>query len=402
MCLKERISDPNTPIIGAVQQNRRKQLPLPYIWESNDWPRFRWDAAAICANSYRYALTVGHLAREAAPLSEEERQEAIIGLMVAEAQKSSWIEGESISPRAIRAAIRKQLGLLETDRRQNPRARGIARLMVAARQQFAALLTARRLCAWHRQFLGEQLTGAGHWRTEPVWIVSGPAGGKTVDYEGPPASRVEREMSRFIDWFNASEALPGPVRSGVAHLYFECIHPFEDGNGRMGRAIAEIALSQELGHSALLSLSSAIDLRRKEYYEALKQASARDSMDITGWLDWWTQRVVDAQVQARARFGFLVARKQFWRAFSDKVNQRQEKVLTHALREDPAGLEEGMSARRYRRITGCSKATASRDLTTLVRLGAIERLPGGGRSTRYAVRLPPPPSPNAWETAVRE
>ena len=175
--------------------------------------------------------------------------------MVAEAQKSSWIEGESISPRAIRAAILKQLGLIRTDRRQNPRARGIARLMVAGRSQFAAPLAPRRLCEWHKQFLGEVLAEAGRWRNQPVWIMSGWAGNKTVDYEGPPASRVEDEMARFIDWFNASAALPGPVRSGVAHLYFECIHPFEDGNGRMGRAIAEIALSQELGYAALVSLS---------------------------------------------------------------------------------------------------------------------------------------------------
>ena len=370
---------------------------MPYIWESKDWPHFRWDAESVCLNSYGYALTVSHLAREIGPLAEQERKDAAVDLMVAEAQKSSWIEGESISPRAIRAAILKQLGLIRTDRRQNPRARGIARLMVAARSHFAAPLTARRLCEWHKQFLGEVLAEAGRWRNQPVWIMSGPAGNKTVDYEGPPASRVEDEMARFIDWFNASAALPGPVRSGVAHLYFECIHPFEDGNGRMGRAIAEIGLSQELGHAALLSLSNTIEQRRKAYYAALKQASSRDSMDITEWLRWWTECVLDAQIEARAQIGFLVARKQFWRAYGDKVNKRQEKVLTRMLREvreDPAGLERGVSAREHMRTSGCSKATASRDLTALLRIGALERLPGGGRSTRYAVRLPNPASRN--------
>ena len=370
---------------------------MPYIWESKDWPHFRWDAESVCLNSYGYALTVSHLAREIGPLAEQERKDAAVDLMVAEAQKSSWIEGESISPRAIRAAILKQLGLIRTDRRQNPRARGIARLMVAARSQFAAPLAARRVCQWHKQFLGEVLAEAGRRRNQPVWIMSGPAGNKTVDYEGPPASRVEDEMARFIAWFNASAALPGPVRSGVAHLYFECIHPFEDGNGRMGRAIAEIALSQELGHAALLSLSNTIGQRRKAYYAALKQASSRDSMDITEWLEWWTGCVLDAQIEARAQIGFLVARKQFWRAYGDKVNDRQEKVLTRMLREvreGPAGLEQGVSAREHLRTSGCSKATASRDLTALLRIGALERLPGGGRSTRYAVRLPDPASRN--------
>ena len=378
---------------------------MPYIWESKDWPHFRWDAETVYANSYRYALNASRLARETWPLSEPERQDAVISLMVAEAQKTSWIEGESVSPRAIRAAILKQLGLVRTDRRQNPRARGIARLMIAARTHFAAPLTGAGLCEWHNQFLGELQDGAGlcewhnqflgelqdgagRWRLQPVWIVSGPAGGRTVDYEGPPAARVEREMARFIAWFNAGETLPGPVRSGVAHLYFECIHPFQDGNGRMGRAVAEIALSQELGYPAPLRSSSVIEQRRKGYYEALRQASSQDSMDITHWLRWWTKCVVDAQTEARAQFGFLAARKQFWRAYADRVNDRQKKTLTRMLRDGPADLKEGMSAKRHMRLTGCSKATASRDLTALVRIGALERLPGGGRSTRYAIRLP--------------
>ena len=266
--------------------------------------------------------------------------------------------------------------------------------MVAARSHFAAPLTAPRLCEWHKQFLGEVLEEAGRWRNQPVWIMSGPAGNKTVDYEGPPASRVENEMARFIDWFNASAALPGPVRSGVAHLYFECIHPFEDGNGRMGRAVAEIALSQELGYGALLSLSNTIEQRRKGYYTALKQASARDSMDITTWLRWWTECVLDAQIHARAQFGFVVRRKRFWQTYGGRVNSRQAEVLTRMLREGASGLEEGVNAKQHMRITKCSKATATRDLTSLVRIGALERLPGGDRSTRYAVQLPNPASRN--------
>ena len=377
---------------------------MPYIWESKDWPHFRWDAETVYANSYRYALNTSHLARETWPLSEPERRDAVISLMVAEAQKTSWIEGESVSPRAIRAAILNQLGLVRTDRRQNPRARGVARLMIAARTHFAAPLTGAGLCEWHNQFLGELQDGAGRWRLQPAWIVSGPADARTVDYEGPPAARVEREMARFIAWFNAGETLPGPVRSGVAHLYFECIHPFEDGNGRMGRAIAEIALSQELGYPAPLSLSSVIEPRRKGYYEALRRTSSQDSMDITHWLSWWTQCVVDAQIEARARFAFLAARKQFWRACGDRVNDRQKKTLTRMLREGPANLKKDMSAKRHMRLTGCSKATASRDLAALVRMEALERLPGGGRSTRYAIRLPEastaPSAPSARRIAT--
>ncbi len=366
---------------------------MPYIWESRDWPHFRWDAADVYPNCYRYALNAGHLAREITPLSEQEREDAVIALMVAEAQKTSSIEGESVSARAVRAAIHKLLGRTATENRQNARARGIARLMVAARQHFSAALNAGSLCDWHKQFLGDLQEGAGRWRRQPVWIVSGPARDKRVDYEGPPATRVAEEMARFIEWFNASESLPGPVRAGVAHLYFECIHPFEDGNGRMGRAIAEIALSQEMGSGVLLSLSSVIEQRRQEYYAALKLASSCASTDITGWLEWWTQCVLDAQIEARNQFRCLVRRKQFWSAFREQVNSRQEKVLTHMLHEGSAGgearMSANMSAKEYRRLTGCSKPTATRDLTALVRIGALKRLPGGGRSTRYAVQLPP-------------
>ena len=368
---------------------------MPYIWESKDWPHFNWDAEAVYANSYRYALTVSHLAQEMSLLSEQEREDAAIDRMVTEGRKTSWIEGESIHPRAIRAAILNQLGLARTARQQNRRARGIARLMVAAREHFAAPLSAGRLCEWHRQFLGELLGDAGRWRTHSIWIMSGLAGNKTVDYEAPPASCVDAEMARFIRWFAASQALPGPVRSGVAHLYFECIHPFADGNGRMGRALAEIALSQELGYAALLSLSNTIEQRRKGYYAALKQASSRDSMDITKWLRWWTQCVLDAQVEARAQIGFLVDKKRFWRAFGERINKRQEKVLTRMLGEGPARFKVGMSAKEYTRLTGCSKATATRDLTALRQAGALQRLPGGGRSTRYAIQLPEPSSANA-------
>ena len=363
---------------------------MPYIWELKDWPHFTWDAGAVHANSYRYALNANRLANEVQPLSDQERADSMIELMVAEAQKTSRIEGETINPEAIRSSILKQLGLAEEDRWQDPDARGIARLVVLSRQEFAEPLTVERLCSWHRQFLGERIRNAGRWRTEPIRIVSGVAGKEKVHFEGPPASRVAGEMATFLQWFNASTSLPGPVRSGVAHLYFESIHPFEDGNGRMGRIVAEIALSQELGYPAVLSLSAAIDRQRKEYYQMLNQASRQSSMDITGWLEWWTQCVLDSQEQAWGKIAFVIRKAAFWRTCENRVNDRQEKVLARMLREGPEGFKGGMSARKYVGLTGCSDSTATRDLSLLASIGALERLPAGGRSTRYVLRLPGP------------
>ena len=361
---------------------------MPYIWELKDWPHFTWNAGVVQDNSYRYALTVNRLASEMRSLSYQERTNSMIDLMVSEAQTTSRIEGETADPEAVRSSILKQLGLAEEDRWQDPYARGIARLMVLSGQDFAEPLTVDGLCSWHRQFLGERMRNAGRWRTKPIWIVSGVAGKEKVHFEGPPASRLAGEMETFVEWFNASSSLPGPVRSGVAHLYFESIHPFADGNGRMGRAIAEIALSQELGYPALLSLSSAIDRQRKQYYEMLNQASRQSNMDITGWLEWWTQCVLNAQEQAREQIVFVIRKAAFWRSYGNRVNDRQEKVLARMLREGPEGFKGGMSARKYVALTRCSGATATRDLSFLTKIGALERLPSGGRSTRYALRLP--------------
>ena len=367
---------------------------MPYIWESKNWPNFTWDSQAVEANNYSYALTAGRLAREAQSLSEPERRDAVIDLMVTEARKTSWIEGEDIDPEAIRSSILKQLGLIETDYRRDPHARGIARLMTATRSLFAEPLSKERLWEWHKLFMGATLEdAAGKWRKEPSWIVSGVHGKEKVHYQAPPAARVPEEMAKFIHWFNASPSLPGPVRAGVAHLYFESIHPFADGNGRMGRAIADIALSQELRYPAFISLSNAIDDQRKSYYAALQHASNQLSMDITGWLNWWTRCVRHAQENACEQIAFAVKKSVFWKTRGHGLNARQEKALKRMLRAGPAGFAGGMSTQKYARLTRCSKRTAARDLRELVNKGALETLPGGGRSTRYALQLPARPTP---------
>lgn len=370
---------------------------MKYLWAREGWPQLRFDLQAAQGTLYRYAMEANWLKGTVAQLAEEDQTEALIDLMVSEAIKTSAIEGEDFDRRDVRSSIRNQLGLnpaLEPVR--DPRANGIAALMISVRESFREPLTRERLFAWHDMVIADpddrRRMPVGAWRDDGVQIVSGPIGRETVHFEAPPPRDVPEEMARFLHWFNATAPkaqasdLPGPVRAAVAHLHFECIHPFADGNGRIGRAISEVALSQELGRPVLLSLSMAIEAERGKYYDALAAAS-RGGLDVTPWVRYFVDTVFEAQLQARARIAFVLEKVRFWGRFGDRVNARQRKVLARMFRVGPQGFEGGISARKYGSITGASKATATRDLADLVRAGALRRLPGGGRSTRYELAL---------------
>lgn len=367
---------------------------MAYIWQHKDWPNFTWDSEAVDRNAYAYALEASSLVGEVKHLSEEQKSDALIDLMVSEAVKTSQIEGENFDREDVRSSIRNQLGLSATPEPvRDPRANGVAALMISVWEHFAEPLTEKRLFEWQDMIIvgtyARSTLEVGTWRTnpQPMQIVSGAIGKEKVHYEAPPSSQVPAEMERFIEWFNGSQDMKGAVRAGVAHLYFECIHPFSDGNGRIGRAISEIALSQELGHPALLSLSTTIENRRNEYYDALNQASL-NGLDITEWLVWFTEVVLDSQRQAKEQIAFVLSKARFWDRYADRLNDRQTRILNRMLREGPEGFKGGMSAQKYAKITGCSKATATRDLSQLLKMGAIRKLEGGGRSTRYDVQLP--------------
>jgi len=367
---------------------------VTYIWQRDEWPNFTWDNNAVDQNAYAYALEASSLVGEVKHLSETEKTDALIDLMVSEAVKTSQIEGENFDREDVRSSIRNQLGLNATPETvRDPRANGVAALMISVRDHFAEHLTEQRLCEWQNQIIVGRYDRAkldvGKWRTsvEPMQIVSGAIGKEKVHYEAPPSEQVPAEMKRFVEWFNASQNLKGAIRAGVAHLYFECIHPFSDGNGRVGRAISEIALSQELGHPALLSLSTTIQGRRQDYYDALSRGS-QGSLDITEWLVWFTGLVLDSQRQAKEQIAYVISKARFWDIHGDELNERQAKVLGRMFREGPEGFKGGMSAQKYTKITECSKATATRDLAELLKMGAFRKLEGGGRSTRYDIQLP--------------
>ena len=365
-------------------------MSLKYIWQCKDWPRFRWQDKALDQKIYEYMAGASRLVGEVKHLSEGQRTEAFIDLMISEAIKTSQIEGESFDRKDVRSSLRNQLGLSQAlEVVKNPQANGVSALMISVRDNFDKPLTAERLYQWQSQVVANSHWGSdlvvGGWRNnfEPMQIVSGPVGRREVHYEAPPSAQVAREMENFIKWFNDSRNnLKGPLRAGVAHLYFECIHPFDDGNGRVGRALSEMALSQELGHPVLLSLSTAIEKRREDYYAALKKASYGDT-EITEWLLWFLDTLLISQQQGRKQIEFVISKTRFWSSYGCLLNERQKKVLQRMFREGVDGFIGGMSARKYSQITNCSKTTATRDLTELLKMGAIKKLPGSGRSTRY-------------------
>ncbi len=365
-----------------------------YNWQLDNWPDFTFDIAKVEDALFAFAENAGRTTGAWQALPEAARWESLIDMLTAEALKTSKIEGEHLDREDVRSSLRKNLGLHDDSRRvKDKRAAGIAAMMINARSTWNEPLTRETLFAWHEMLLAENHgMRVGSWRTheEPMQVVSGAIGREKVHYEAPPSSRVPVEMERFIDWFNEApntgKAMRlAPIRCAVAHLYFESIHPFEDGNGRIGRAVAEKALSQGMGRPVLLSLSETIEADRKAYYEALKQAQR--SHDVTEWMRYFTDVVLRAQVRAEAMIDFTVRKAHFFDRFRDTLSERQRVAIGKMLVHGPGGLGDGISAAKYATMTKVSKATATRDLQELLSSGVIERLEGGGRNTRYRVAL---------------
>jgi Fic family protein len=315
---------------------------------------------------------------------------AVIELMIAEAMKTSEIEGEYLSRQDVASSIRNQMGIFTREEIvKDLRAKGVADLMVEVRNSWDSPLSDKVLFDWHRLLMqGSNTVASGRWRKlgEPMQVVSGSVVNPIVHFEAPPSKRVPKEMAAFINWFNKSRKLipQGPVRSALAHLYFESIHPFEDGNGRIGRALAEKAVSQQLGRPAMISLSKVIQSNKKAYYEALE--TAQRSNEVTEWIQYFVGVILEAQVEARANVEFILRKAKFFDCHKHTLSERQLKVVRRMLDEGPAGFDGGMNARKYVSLTRVSKATATRDLQDLLEKGVLNS-EGGGRSTRYGLNI---------------
>ncbi|GAA0545731.1 Fic family protein [Chitinophaga japonensis] len=367
---------------------------MSYNWQQPDWPDFKYDQQAVEDALFTFAEETGHISGILKGLPEDIQMEAIINTMVAEAVNTSAIEGEFISRQDVVSSIRNKLGLNpKPDPVKDKRALGAGELMVVVRNTYAETLTKEKLFEWHQMLLKQSRgINVGAWRkaAEPMQVVSGIVGREKIHFEAPPSSRVPKEMKQFIQWFNDTapggkkEIKKAPVRSAIAHLYFESIHPFEDGNGRIGRAIAEKALSQTIGRPVLLSLSRIIEANKSVYYTALEAAQRNN--EITDWIRYFVGTALDAQQQARLLIEFILQKTRFFDRFRDILNERQLKVVRKMLDTGPEGFKGGMTAKKYMSITKASKATATRDLQALVKMGALVDA-GGGRSTHYVLRF---------------
>ena len=365
-----------------------------YNWQYPDWPDFRYDLHDIEDALFNFAEQTGHVSGLLKAMPEDIQMEAVIDIMVAEAIKTSEIEGEYLNRQDVVSSIRNNLGLNQPNESiKDKRAQGVGELMADARKTYAEAMTEEKLFEWHEMLLKEnKRINVGMWRSheDPMQVISGSFGKEKVHFEAPPSSRISSEMNRFIRWFNdtapggINEIKKAPVRSAIAHLYFETIHPFEDGNGRIGRAIAEKALSQTLGRPVLLSLSRTIEADKKSYYNALERA--QKSNEITLWINYFIHVILKSQEQAIRLVDFILKKSKFFDRFKQSLNERQIKVVRRMLDAGPDGFEGGINARKYMSITKASKATATRDLQNLSEMGVLV-IEGGGRSTHYILNI---------------
>ena len=362
-------------------------------WQQDDWPRFRLDKSALEEKEAKFLLHGGLLLGALLHIRDDDKSALTVDLISNEALKTSEIEGEYLNRESVQSSIRRNFGLDTDTRRISPAEQGIADMMMDLYRSFAEPLTHETMFRWHGMLTAgrRDLKNIGAYRTDnaPMQIISGPIGDPKIHFEAPPSAAMEKEMEGFVNWFNdtaphGNTALPALTRAGIAHLYFLTIHPFEDGNGRIARALAEKALSQVLGQPTLIALSQTIQKNKKSYYEVLHRSSGEN--EITAWLVYFADIVLQAQETTQRMIDFLIQKTKLYDRVKSQLNERQEKALARIFREGVEGFKGGLSAENYISITGAARATATRDLQGLVDKGVLIRT-GALKSTRYHLNI---------------
>ena len=372
---------------------------MTWNWQKPDWPGFSWDQTLLRKAEEHFLMGSGMFVGTIRHLGAIDQEQLTIEAISLEALTTSEIEGEILDRASVQSSVRKQLGVATDDRQVGAAEQGIAEMMVDLYLSFAEPLSDEMLFTWHRMLVKgrKDLKDLGRYRRsdEVMQVVSSAPYAPKVHFEAPPSSRVPEEMTQFLVWFNrtapdGADPLPALMRAGIAHLYFVSIHPFEDGNGRIGRAISEKALAQCLGQPTLTALAATILIRRKAYYDALE--AANKDTEATSWLLWFAGIAIEAQHRTAARVEFLIGKTRLLDRLRGRLNERQEKALLRMFREGPEGFKGGLSAGNYIRITGTSPATATRDLADMVAKGALSRV-SERRHARYHLAIPLRPMP---------
>lgn len=362
-------------------------------WQQPDWPNFQHNPALLKELEAQFLYKTGLMFGAYQHINTEDQSKITVDILSEEALKTSEIEGEYLNRVSIQSSIRRNFGL-DTDSRKIPSAEyGIAEMMVDVYKDFAAPLSHETLFKWHTMLTNgrQDLTDIGCYRThtEPMQVVSGHIHAPKIHFEAPPSNIISAEMEIFLQWFNATapdskKPLPPLTRAAIAHLYFVCIHPFEDGNGRIGRAIAEKAIAQCIKQPSLVALSQVIQKYRKVYYDALEHNNK--VMEISDWIVYFAQTILEAQTNTLSLIEFLIKKAKFYDLYKEQLNERQAKVIQRMFQEGPEGFKGGLSAEKYIRICSTSRATATRDLQDLVTMGGMIKI-GERKSTRYYLHL---------------
>lgn len=362
-----------------------------YIHELTDWPHFQWNqdqlAKRLAAVRFHQGQFTGRMTALGFPL----RAEAVLQTLTEDVVKSSEIEGETLDRGQVRSSIARRLGmdiagLPPADRHVE----GVVEMMLDATQKYSDPLTAERLFGWHASLFPTGRSGmtkitVGAWRDEkagPMQVISGPIGKENVHYEAPAAARLNDEMAAFLKWFEEKSGIDPVLKAGLAHLWFVTIHPFEDGNGRIARAIADMALARsENSPQRFYSMSSRIRLERNDYYNML-ESTQKGTLDVTSWLEWFLGCLDRALDGAESILANVLKKSQFWESPKTVgLNERQRTMLTRLLE----GFEGKLTSSKWAKIAKISQDTASRDIDDLLRRGILKRDAGGGRSTSYSL-----------------
>jgi len=368
---------------------------MAYIWESARWPAMHWDDQVLGRRLAQVSREHGRLLGKMEGLGFDLRGEAHLRTLTEDVVKSSEIEGETLPPDQVRSSIARRLGmdvggLVAADRNVE----GVVEMMLDATSRYAAPLDEERLFAWHASLFPSGRSGmrriiVGAWRDDsagPMQVVSGPIGREKVHYQAPPASRVPAEMEKFLAWFADPGDADPLLAAGLAHLWFATIHPFDDGNGRLARAIADMALARaEKTGQRFYSMSGEIGAERDQYYDILERTQKSD-LDVTRWQSWFLECLLRAIEGAGGTLASVLDKAKFRERFAKRpLNERQVKVLNRLL----DGFEGKLTSSKWAKLAKCSQDTAYRDIMGLVERGALKKDPGGGRSTSYSLVTDP-------------
>jgi len=368
---------------------------VSYIHEKPDWPKLRWDNARLLPLladvRHRQGLLLGRMEG----LGFRLRAEASLTTLTSDVLKSSAIEGSLLDAQQVRSSIARRLGLdFGGDVPASRDVEGVVEMMLDATQKYAEPLTAERLFGWHAALFPTGRSGmrritVGAWRPAsvgPMQVVSGPMGRERVHFEAPAAKRLRPEVSAFLNWFEAADEIDPVLKAGIAHFWFVTIHPFEDGNGRISRAIADMALARAEGTpERFYSMSTQIEAEKKQYYLNLEQ-SQKGGTDITSWLEWFLGCLGRAVAGAEAGLASVLRKAKTWERINSRspVNERQRKVINRLL----DGFEGRLSTSKYAKLVNCSEDTALRDIKILLDQGILIQDEGGGRNTSYRLVEP--------------